>query len=640
MNRIIRKRQRRRKKKPLEQLPTMKTIKTSLKSVIKDRKNISVINHYCKMINQIRIRADQFIALYCLHQYHFNNQQLPSIDKKFIEHCIKTIAEPDGRGMQFSDPVLEAFYDEHFIKVLPKNYDVLSYACLSNSINFLVGEILKDYENNITMHFDKRLKAYIRSQFSNQITQANKNKILNGIDKIVSDLMYNKNESTGEFLTWKNNNRHLIAPPQTDIKNSISYDIECDAFKYMKYMIYMNIQLEHLDRKMFSCFPMRTSLIPSYYSLDTKSLITMLIDTKKFGVSQTKMVQKPTQYKDAVWNDLFKISKINKFMKDKNYVFRHTISTDGIGLSLTYVRKDLKDKTNIKDTRPPERNDSEFTYITELPKQELKQLKDYNKISCDPGTGRDILYFRDENGNTLSHTKMTRRLQTYAKKKREIIERDMKVCNIKSIEQPLTETKSKSCNYNTFVHYLIVRNIVNKQLRAYYEQDFFRKFRFRSFTETQKSESILINKIRETFGKKIVIGFGSFNQTQTKKFMTSTPLKSLKRLLMRHFKMYIIDEFRTSKVCSYCQKGENKYYLKRPNPRPYRNDEKYCHGLLACSKCKEENETNPNKFLHNRNNNGASNILDIMCEWINKQRRSLIFRRGIKFQDALQIVNQ
>lgn len=43
---------------------------------------------------------------------------------------------------------------------------------------------------------------------------------VDGIDKIISDVMYNKNEAQGIFLTWKNNNRHLIAPQQTDIKKS------------------------------------------------------------------------------------------------------------------------------------------------------------------------------------------------------------------------------------------------------------------------------------------------------------------------------------------------------------------------------------------------------------------------------------
>jgi len=41
---------------------------------------------------------------------------------------------------------------------------------------------------------------------------------------------------------------------------------------------------------------------------------------------------------------------------------------------------------------------------------------------------------------------------------------------------------------------LKVRNKINQELQNYYEQELFRKLRWRSHTYTQKSESILINK--------------------------------------------------------------------------------------------------------------------------------------------------
>ena len=60
----------------------------------------------------------------------------------------------------------------------------------------------------------------------------------------------------------------------------------------------------------------------------------------------------------------------------------------------------------------------------------------------------------DENGNTLKYTKMQRRIDTYAKKKRQIIMKSFQENNIKQIEEQLNQTCSMSCNYEKFVEYL------------------------------------------------------------------------------------------------------------------------------------------------------------------------------------------
>ena len=61
----------------------------------------------------------------------------------------------------------------------------------------------------------------------------------------------------------------------------------------------------------------------------------------------------------------------------------------------------------------------------------------------------------------------------------------------------------------------------------------------------------------------MALGFGSL---QDKKQMKSC----VKDLLAKHFQLCIVDEFRTSKVCSFCLEGETCYYKKKENPRPFR----------------------------------------------------------------------
>ena len=71
----------------------------------------------------------------------------------------------------------------------------------------------------------------------------------------------------------------------------------------------------------------------------------------------------------------------------------------------------------------------------------------------------------------------------------------------------------------------------------------------------------------------------------------STPNKSLKDLLAKHFQLCIVDEFKTSKMCSFCLEGETCYYKQRENPRPFRGGMVNIHGLLTCTKCSKSSHS-------------------------------------------------
>jgi len=315
------------------------------------------------------------------------------------------------------------------------------------------------------------------------------------------------------------------------------------------------------------------------------------------------------------------MKKINTLMNSDKYTFNHMFSTDGVGCSLLFTRVELKD-TLIPQSKNKNTGNKEYDYITELDNIELNHLKDYNKVAIDPGKNT-LMFMTDDKGNTLTYTKMQRRIDTYAKKKRQIMMKSFEENDIKKIEEPLNQTCSMSCNYEKFIEYLKMRNQINQELQTYYEEELFRKLRWRSYTYTQKSESILINKIKRTFGKKIVIGFGSFQQTQQMKHCMPTPNKSLKDLLATHFKLCIVDEFKTSKMCSFCLEGETCYYKQQENPRPFRKGMVNVHGLLTCTKCSKSSHSH----LMNRDLNGSRNILYLMKEWIQHRKRPTQFCR-------------
>ena len=58
------------------------TVKTSLKSILRDDDQKEVIQHIVFRCNDIVTEAYQFIRLYCLHLFH-NQQPLPTLDEVY-----------------------------------------------------------------------------------------------------------------------------------------------------------------------------------------------------------------------------------------------------------------------------------------------------------------------------------------------------------------------------------------------------------------------------------------------------------------------------------------------------------------------------------------------------------------------------
>ena len=78
------------------------------------------------------------------------------------------------------------------------------------------------------------------------------------------------------------------------------------------------------------------------------------------------------------------------------------------------------------------------------------------------------------------------------------------------------------------------------------------------------------------------------------------------------FQTYLVDEFRTSCMCSKCEIGICKKTMVRENPKPYRSGNVLIHGLISCK----------NGYGYwNRDVNGATNIYKIAYNAINNKAR-------------------
>jgi len=209
--------------------------------------------------------------------------------------------------------------------------------------------------------------------------------------------------------------------------------------------------------------------------------------------------------------------------------------------------KKCKNQTkNINKIRKEEKQE-EFSYIDELTENELKNVKKSNKIYTDPGK-RNLLMMKDDNGKYYRYSNKERLFETKRNKYQRLIENRKKGNGIKMKEIELSNCKSNSCSEEKFKEYVKKKNEINNCLTEKYEDMFYRKQKLYGHINRKRSNSKLINKLKEKYGAESVIIMGDWSIPKQMKNMISTPNLRLKRLLAKNFKLYNFDEYNTSKI--------------------------------------------------------------------------------------------
>ena len=148
-------------------------------------------------------------------------------------------------------------------------------------------------------------------------------------------------------------------------------------------------------------------------------------------------------------------------------------------------------------------------------------------------------------------------------------------------------------------------------LSEYYEKKLFRKFKWNSYINKQKSESKMINNFKRIFGEpeNVLVCIGDFDQKKQMKYKEPSKGKSFRKLFkLAKYDVFLVDEHKTSKMNFFTQ-TENEKFRERLNPRPWRKDIRKIHGLLR-SKC-DPNNRPVKTVLVNRDLNASLNIRKI-----------------------------
>ena len=263
----------------------------------------------------------------------------------------------------------------------------------------------------------------------------------------------------------------------------------------------------------------------------------------------------------------------------------------------------------------------------EPPYIEKCNLNRDKKIVCADPNYSDLIYCgsRNETGEleTFRYTQGQRRLEMRSAKYNHIIDSINKSTiidkrSVKEMETHLSQWSSKTVDWDKFSEYLKEKNALNYILQPHYEQRLFRKLRLNRFINRQKSETKMLKNFSNKFGtpEETIYVMGDYDKGgHHMKGLEPVICKKFRRLFrVAGYETYLINEFRTSKLCNGCHNELEPFLEKRG---------KICNGLLRCQSVKPEC-----KVIHNRDKNAIQNMLTIVKSVIETGKRPSIFCRS------------
>ena len=632
-------------------------IKLPFQRILKpSTKTHAIINDAVSRTNFITTKSYFLLRLWVLDKYH-SNQEIPHITEDTIKMSMKSLmkasAGPKPKGNNLL--LLQEFQQLHNFSLDNATFGLEDGKNLSAILDYYSTTMITAIENNIKIHFIDYMNRFVNSYFKNIYKDEIQNKEFK--KQLYKDIQTIKNDILNETLTcdpkyhnWLNANRYKIVPQEYD--TSYYYDVKVNPQRYLKYMIFMNLQLEEKEAKMFQFFPLQTQIIPRHIQIDTKSIVELLVETDKKQYFDNIELNK-----EMLWSKYFNITQ-----QLRKYVFDYTIITDGYAVSLRFLHKDFvieernkKDKikngknalkglteeqkeakkkekitqqNKIKEDNKQKRATQpkqkflkkevvqEFPYIDEVSKDELEG----KHIFIDPGK-RSLLTMMDDDGIFFSYTNKQRINETKRIKYQSLIHNFKDSLGITEKENVLSEFNSKTCNLEKFKAYISEKIKVNTELYKAYQNEKFRQYKWYGYINKKRTEDNMLNKIENKYGKEVKIIIGDWSIGKQMRNFISTPNLSIKRKLKTRFPIYNIDEFRTSCLNYITEEPCKNLYL--PDKT---NIERKMHSILTY---KMENKR---LGCVNRDKNGCKNIQKVFNCYIEKGERPEKYKREYKFQ--------
>jgi hypothetical protein len=529
-----------------------KTIKNSIRNLIRNDDPVQaqiteqIISDAVFRVHQIVVHLNLFIETFAIYCFD-NNIILPAIDEKFIHFCTRffTFCKKSHKSVAFekNNPGLakllaDVFKQEYEPSMIQNGHQPIDRAQLSQTLAYEAKKFITNLETNIQQHFKIHLDGFINHHFNiklelqkiNNSNHSNLDKSLQikdlykEIRKIKNDLCYpirtdiSQFESNSKYHTWILLTKLKITPKKATFKEDyIPYDVKANPQDYIPSLIYINKEIDKLNKhrlslrpihiasnnqgisyksnqasrphrdyeftqkRLFHILPIRTSIIPCNICLDTTDLIHLLVTSTKDYIKYNKDVGK---HKDEIWGKFFNI-KSKHFRsgqtKKTRYRFRHQIQTDGVSVSILLIQSQL---VNVDTKKLPKPTEYEEQYIDKLFPAEIAKydLIKRKVVGIDPNKGNIIYASSNEIVDPLTnriqkqrfrYTVNQRRVETRSKYYSRMIDQfNQKTFiggkSVKEWESELSQYNSKTCCYADFKAYVNAKLKSNNVLFDHY----------------------------------------------------------------------------------------------------------------------------------------------------------------------------
>jgi len=478
-------------------------IKKSLIGSLKLESIYPVISRWVVCSSQAMNRGSLVFNRFLIH-YLTRNLELPDFSDKnilnFYIHCFKVGVRsiPDSR--------IQSVWDDYFQK---NNFPSDQKWIGDGQMYVYVSKAYKTmFENSLKFTFEQRQKSYIRNWIQkNSVDKSSFHSIQCAVNGWKC-----KFQPPEEALDFIEHQRKMLDPP----KEGITLDWlgkHLNTIIVYFWEILKSINLIENVRK-FNIAPIH-SIGSHFLTIDTKILYYILKESKIISDLSEKEFR---SQREKYYKQIF------RFKSSAKKVFSYTIQTDGVSICFHY----------------------------ETPKQETHESKflSERRIGIDPGrsnliygtenTPEGVQTYRLTRKTYYSQAGMTKRNKQASNWQKEIVEEE----RIFSLFSPKT---SDSNQWDSFlVQYISVYNKLwevktgKKWARA----------KFRIYGLKRKVLDRFFNKMNGPIKPVIFFGAAKFNPNSKNEL--SSPTTSISKACARHFKVVMVDEFRTSKICANC----------------------------------------------------------------------------------------
>ncbi|KAJ2089651.1 hypothetical protein IW138_003249 [Coemansia sp. RSA 986] len=489
------------------------------------------------------------------------------------------------------------------------------YTAYVNNIQTKLGQYLRRAVNVLlkTRERKRDLEEAMKGRTADEINKAYENQIWKPGLKL-KEAIKHRNTVLPVITVGDKNIGDMLEPVLTAYDNDyrfeeegIYYDIKAHPKKHFKAFYCLAVLLEMNEYRSFQCFPLRKSFVPMHIKIDTMVLCRSIMDWSYNAKSPI----------ESYWYRF--LNEKSRALRTRNgFRFYGTIQSDGVsvGSGLTAPVESAatgslsedqpkKPRKPRKREKPGEKKSGEFTYIHELSPEQLASMK--NPIFMDPGCQDIVFGMTDESTSEekalFRYTRSQKAKETrttHYRKLREKVKKEHPDSNeIKAAEARLAAFSCTSVLPGKYEQYVRTRAAVWPVLSRFYTntmttsknrnnpQPIHRKLRQSAHIKQQQADEQLAKSIRATCDdEKPTVILGNWSVPMARYHEPIRGVGFQRMLRKKGCRVYLIDEFRTSKACPNCLTGTLKKFLKVPNPRPYQRKkmkEVLCHGLLKCT---------------------------------------------------------